>query len=127
MRLLLDTHAFIWLMDGDSKLSTNAQEAIDAEEWVYFSLVSFWEMAIKINLGKFQLKRPMVEYYNALDDSGIRLLTPDFLDVATVKDMSRHPHADPFDRMLIAQCWTHMLTMVTKDRVIPLYGVPVLW
>jgi PIN domain nuclease of toxin-antitoxin system len=67
MAYLLDTHAFLWYLLGDSNLGNKAKEAIDTKTDLYFSIASLWEMSIKINIGKLQLNRPFKDLYEELE------------------------------------------------------------
>lgn len=126
MRLLLDTHALIWLLEGDPRMRPHLVERIAGAETAFVSLVSHWEMAIKVGLEKLEIKGPLSDYFFRLKEFGLVSLAPSFEDVERLVSLPQH-HRDPFDRMLVAQAMTHGLTVVTKDQNIPLYGVPVLW
>lgn len=126
MRLLLDTHALIWLVEADSRLPLPVLRAIETAEGAFVSLASHWEMAIKLGIGKLDLRGPLADYFNLLEDWNLALLSPGFIDIERLVALPSH-HRDPFDRMLVAQAMTHGLTIVTKDPNIPRYGVPVLW
>jgi PIN domain nuclease of toxin-antitoxin system len=123
MRLLLDTHALLWWLTRDAKLSPAARAAIaDPDSEVAVSAASAWEMAIKSALGK--LKAPA--------DLGAQLARHQFTPLAiTVVHaleagaLPRH-HDDPFDRMLVAQARIEGLTLVTRDAWAVRYGVPTL-
>ncbi len=127
MVLLLDTHAFIWYLEGDAQLPGQLRQRLDAHaERVFISLVSFWEIAIKSSLGKLPLKHTFPDLRLLARVNNLVMLVPLFEDTQAVLALHHH-HRDPFDRMLVAQAMTHGLTIVTKDPFIPLYGVPVLW
>ena len=124
MKLLLDTHAFLWWLADDPKLQAAAREAvIDPKSVVYVSAVTLWEIAIKSRLGKLDA--------GSADLLG-EIAANDFLELPV---SSRHAllagslplhHDDPFDRMLIAQAWMEELTLVTRDGAFAAYGVPLL-
>ncbi len=123
MRLLLDTHALLWWLAGDRTLSREAQDGIaDAESFVAVSAASVWEIEIKRAAGR--LKAP--------DDIDTQLgangFAPIPISVAHAVRAARLPphHDDPFDRMLVAQAQLEGLTIVTRDKRIPLYGVATL-
>ncbi len=123
MRLLLDTHAFLWWQAGGSALASAARQAIEApDSVVYVSAASAWEMAIKRARGR--LESPM-DVAEALDASGFRELPISVVHAQSVGDLPPH-HADPFDRMLIAQAKLEGLTIVTRDPVFKAYRVPLL-
>lgn len=124
MRLLLDTHAFIWAVHRPQELSSAAADAIAASDNdVYFSTVVSWEIAIKRALGRM--------HFVEIDDDvlsmfGLRRLPVDLEHCGPLVSLEQH-HRDPFDRMLIAQAMVEGLTIVTRDRVFSDYDVPVLW
>ncbi|HEV2764271.1 MAG TPA: type II toxin-antitoxin system VapC family toxin [Pyrinomonadaceae bacterium] len=126
MRLLLDTHVFLWYISADKKLSEAVRDAVrDPANEVYLSVVSLWEAMIKHQLGKLPLPRPPGDYLPAQRTRhGISSLA---LDEASVTQLARLPaiHRDPFDRMLISQALEHGLTLVTVDDVFRSYSVTV--
>ena len=128
MRLLLDTVAFLWLAEDDARLSAVAREAIvDPANDVFLSAASAWEIAIKHGLGRLRLHMPPDEYVpeqrllHRIETLGID--EDATLQVGKLPDL----HRDPFDRLLIAQAIVHGLTIVTPDRLIRGYTVPILW
>ena len=128
MRLLLDTVAFLWLAEDDARLSAAAREAIvDPANDVFLSAASAWEIAIKHGLGRLRLHMPPDEYVpeqrllHRIETLGID--EDATLQVGKLPDL----HRDPFDRLLIAQAIVHGLTIVTPDRLIRGYTVPILW
>ena len=74
MKYLLDTHAFLWYLLGDAKLAIKAKDIIDGKENLYFSIVSLWEIAIKINIGKLQIHRPIQDLSQELQSINIHIL-----------------------------------------------------
>jgi PIN domain nuclease of toxin-antitoxin system len=128
MRLLLDTQAFLWWVDGASKLSRRARGAVgDSGNECLFSLASCWEMAIKLSLGKLRLDEPIGTFVPAqLAANRFSLLEIGFRHVARVANLPFR-HRDPFDGLLVAQALEEGLTVVTSDPVFPKYGVKRLW
>ena len=122
MRLLLDTHVLLWWLADDDRLSAAAREAVNVAAEVRFSVASVWEIAIKRALGRLEVPE---DYLEAVDASNIRLLPITGPHAEAAGALPRH-HDDPFDRMLVAQAWTEELTLVTADRRLPDYSVPVL-
>lgn len=123
MDLLLDTHAFIWWTAVDQRLAENVRAAIaDSENRVVVSAVSVWEISIKRASGKLTFQHDILQ---VLTRTGFDTLdiTPAHAD--TAGSLPLH-HADPFDRLLIAQARMEGLVLVTQDRQILAYGVPVL-
>jgi PIN domain nuclease of toxin-antitoxin system len=127
MRLLLDTHAFLWYISADAKLPAAHLAAIrDATNEVYLSAASVWEAVIKHGLGKLPLPSPPAEYLTRQRAAhGIAALP---IDEAAMVQLATLPplHRDPFDRILIAQALQGSLTIVTIDPVILAYSVPTL-
>ena len=128
MRLLLDTHAFLWWFAGNRRLSEAARRAIaDESNEVLVSAASAWEIATKYRLGKLLSAAAL-----ALDIPGT-IASQDFEELpVTVDDGARAgalpgPHSDPFDRMLIAQALSRNLTVVSIDERFDTYGVRRLW
>jgi PIN domain nuclease of toxin-antitoxin system len=128
MRLLLDTHVLIWLDIAKNRLSVAAQQAIqDRENSIYLSLVSVWEMQIKIQLGKLHLNASLSATLAAHQQTnGIQLLSMQLSYILALSQLPQHHH-DPFDRLLIAQAQVEGLTLVSNDAKIQQYSVPLLW
>lgn len=121
MRLLLDTHTFIW-WDAD-ELPPAARDAIVAADEVFVSAVSAWEIAIKAALGKMQANAPLAE---AVAEYGFAELPITLSHADAVRDLPAH-HSDPFDRLLAAQAIAEGLTLMTADRKLEPYRVLVHW
>jgi PIN domain nuclease of toxin-antitoxin system len=128
MRLLLDTHVFLWWTDSNPALSGPAQQAIgDEANDCFLSIVSCWEMAIKASLGKLRLSQSVEKFVaEQLAANGFQLLPVDFRHVAAVETLPFH-HRDPFDRLLVTQAFAEDLVLVTADSMMVKYGVSVLW
>ena len=127
MRLLLDTHAFLWFISGDRRLPEDVQGCIrDLDNEVYLSVVSIWESIVKHQLGRLSLPQPPNVYLPMQRQRHQIVSLP--LDEASVSQLVGLPriHRDPFDRMLICQAPEHEMTIVTVDAVICAYPVPVL-
>ena|ERR1043165_8657116 len=127
MRLLLDTHIFLWYISGDDRLPTAMKDAIrDPGNEAYLSVVSLWEAIIKHQLGKLPLPQPPARYLP--EQRRRHLITSLDVDEESVTRVAGLPslHRDPFDRLLICQAMRHGLTVVTVDPAIQSYPVPVL-
>ena len=123
MRLLLDTHAFLWWMEGGNALSAHARTAMESPaSVVYLSAASVWEMSIKRAKGR--LESP-ADVAGALDECGFRELSVSIEHAQSVGALPLH-HADPFDRILIAQAHIEGLTIVTRDPAFEAYDVSLL-
>lgn len=123
---LLDTHTFIWLAENDPKLPNDLRTLIDTADLVYISIVSLWEIAIKLQLGKLSLQQSYETIGAALKNSDILLLPISFDDTVQVRRLPLH-HRDPFDRMLIAQAINHTLTIASNDSKFDLYPIQRIW
>ena len=128
MRLLLDTHAFLWWVQDAPELSKKARANIaDPDNECLLSLASCWEIAIKVSLGKLTLPNPIERFVpEQLAANRFRQLDIGFRHVARVAGLTFH-HRDPFDRLLAAQALEETLTMVTADPVFRRYGVKRIW
>lgn len=115
MRLLLDTHIFIWAVTDSPKLSHEARRQILAADEVYVSAASIWEIAIKSGLGK--IEGDVVQMVSAIEGSGFLELPVTADHAARVADLPLH-HRDPFDRLLVAQAMMEPLTLLTADNVL---------
>ena len=123
MKLLLDTHVILWWQRDDRQLKKAARRAIATADVVWVSAVSGWEVAIKSALGRLRLDEPF-EVLIAADDFIQLPLT--LSHAHRLEHLAPH-HADPFDRMLVAQALTEGATIVSHDRALAPYGVPVIW
>ncbi len=128
MRLLLDTHTFLWFIGGDAALSPSARQLIeDPTNERLLSLASLWEMAIKVSLGRLTVPLPfttLVEehvYGNAIELFGI---APRHLDVLTTLPFC---HKDPFDRLIIAQGQAEDIPILSRDPAFDDYAIRRLW
>src|SRR5947209_10988460 len=119
MRLLLDTHSFLWFAEDDPRLSATARALIeDAANEVLLSLGSVWEIAIKVSRGKLQLDQPLltlVQQEVRLDGMVLLAITLDHL--AVVSTLPFH-HRDPFDRLLVAQAQVEAVPLVSVDTAL---------
>jgi PIN domain nuclease of toxin-antitoxin system len=120
--LLLDTQVALWWREN-RPFPADVRDAIARADLAYVSLASAWEVAIKVGAGKLRLPAPFEEGIRA---SGFTALPITFAHVEAVARLPHH-HGDPFDRMLIAQAQVDRLTLVTHDRRLEPYGVPILW
>lgn len=128
MKLLLDTHTFLWLVEGSPNLSAAAKAALtDPANDLFLSAASIWEMAIKSGNKKLALSDPLDAYVAkwaaAYHLSALPVL---FGHAQSVANLPPH-HKDPFDRLLIAQAALEGMTVVTSDGKFAPYGVPIIW
>jgi PIN domain nuclease of toxin-antitoxin system len=128
MKLLLDTHTFLWLVEGSPKLSPAAQAALaDPANELFLSVASVWELAIKIGNTKITLSEPLDVFVGKWTVTyQLALLPIDTPHALAVLGLPNH-HRDPFDRMLIAQSLVERMTLVSGDAKFAPYSVPILW
>lgn len=128
MNLLLDTHAFLWFIDGSARLSQRARELIeDQGNAKLVSVASLWEMGLKMSLGRLELAQPFVDLIpRQMELNGFGLLPVRISHIARIISLPFH-HRDPFDRMIVAQCVAEGLSVVSLDAVFDKYSVQRLW
>jgi PIN domain nuclease of toxin-antitoxin system len=127
MKILLDTHIFLWFISGDTQLSTDVRDAIrDPDNEVYLSAVSVWEAIVKYQLGKLPLPEHPETYLPKQRD--LHQIASLSLDESSVIQLAKLPslHRDPFDRMLICQALQNGLTIATVDTAVRAYSVNVM-
>ena len=122
-RLLLDTHVFLWWRADSRKLRAAARRAITAADVVFVSAATAWEAALKIALGRLRVPDTIEA---GVVDSGFEKLPIAFPHAEAAARLPPY-HADPFDRMLVAQAQIEGLTLVTHDRRLGRYEVELLW
>ena len=121
MRLLLDTHIFLWFITGDDRLSQYYRKTIEDADAVYLSVVSVWEVTVKYHLGKLPLPEvPNPWLLEQREQHGIESLALDERAVSRLSDLPSH-HKDPFDRLLVCQAIEKQLTLVTIDPIVERY------
>jgi len=126
MKLLLDTHIFLWYVAGDRRLEGAGRSAIENAEVVYLSVASVWEATIKYHVGKLPLPEPPHPWIAAQrEQHGIESLVIDEPTVAHLPKLELH-HRDPFDRILVCQAMEHGLTIVTVDPLLSKYPAKIL-
>jgi PIN domain nuclease of toxin-antitoxin system len=124
LRLLVDTHAALWLLAKDERLPPTAREMIyDRGVDCFLSAASVWEVAIKRRLGKL---RASAAFHIDLERHDIRGLPIYDRHAALVADLPLH-HKDPFDRLIVAQAMVEKLSILSADATLRAYDVPVLW
>jgi PIN domain nuclease of toxin-antitoxin system len=128
VKLLLDTHAFLWFILDDPQLSVKADALIsDPNNEIEISPASYWEIAIKVSIGKYSLPEPYEVFINreiATNDFRILHIVPKH--TAVVSMMPFH-HKDPFDRLLVAQAKVEGLAIISADAALDAYGITRLW
>ncbi len=128
MRVLLDTHAFLWWIEDSPHLSANAHGVIaDEDNEIVVSAASAWEIATKYRLGKLpEAEAVATNVAGCIADEGFEALAISVADAERAGRLPGH-HRDPFDRMIIAQALRHELAIVSVDATLDRYGVNRLW
>jgi len=128
MKVLLDTHAFIWLDTQPEKLSKTALEVCqNVDNQLYLSMASVWEMQIKVQLGKLDLRIPLAEMLKVQQqDNDLKVLSITLEHIYQLQSLPFH-HNDPFDRLIIAQNSLENMTLVSADGKFKNYDISVLW
>lgn len=126
MRLLLDTHVFLWYITGDRRVGSVVRRSIEYSDAAYLSVASVWEATIKYHLGKLPLPEPPHPWLTIQrEQHGIESLLIDESAVAYLSELQPH-HRDPFDRLIICQAIQHNLQVVTVDAIFSEYPISVL-
>jgi PIN domain nuclease of toxin-antitoxin system len=127
MNVLLDTHTFIWYIEGNAKLTQKARDVIEVSgDKIYLSIISLWEIAIKTGKKQLTLQNEFDDLLDVLNSLEIEILTITFADTQVYKNLPLH-HGDPFDRMIISQAINNSLTIVGCDQSFNDYPIPILW
>ncbi len=128
MRLLLDTHTFIWFVIGDPRIRPDLRERIANENnQKLLSKASVWEVAIKQSIGKLNFARPFRDVIEQqLATNGIDLLDISLAHIEIVASLPRH-HRDPFDRLIIAQGIVENLPIISADTIFDAYPIQRIW
>lgn len=127
MKLLLDTHAFLWFVDDSPALSARGKSFLEAENELFLSIGSLWEIAIKLRLGKLSVAMPteslMTEQLAANDIEILPISVPHLIQIST---LPLH-HRDPFDRLIIAQSIVERMPVVSADPAFDEYPIERFW
>ena len=128
MKLLLDTHTFLWFIMGNPNLSANGRVLIeDRANEKYLSVASLWEIAIKVSIGKLTISAPFdALILQQLSTNGFELLNLEVPHAAMLISLPFH-HRDPFDRLLIAQAMVEQMRIVSIDSALDAYQIQRLW
>ena len=128
MKLLFDTHAFLWWDSEPERLPAAILELCrDPNNLLLLSVASAWEIQVKTQLGKLQLKRPLAELIrDQRKVNHVRVLPVWLKHVLSLQELPLH-HRDPFDRLLIAQSRVEGATLLSRDALFHAYGIDVVW
>ena len=127
MNVLLDTHALLWFVAGDARLSSIARQTIEADETVnYISMASWWEIAVKCSIGKLTLDDPLDLFMKQRTSEGFRTLPLEPHHLYPLVELPFH-HRDPFDRLIICQSMVEKMSICTCDENFKRYPVSLIW
>lgn len=128
MSLLLDTQCWLWMVADPERLSPKARALVSSDEHeLFLSSASSWEIAIKCGLGKLELPAPPAEFVpTRMRLTGVSPLVVTHAHALAVGELPWH-HRDPFDRLLVAQAKAESLSLMTADRRLGAYDVPIVW
>jgi PIN domain nuclease of toxin-antitoxin system len=127
MKAILDTHAFLWALSGDARMSHHARDIFVNSSDLSLSMASVWEILIKVQTGKMKFPRPAGPYLlSKLAENRIEILPISIDHLLAYEHLPRH-HRDPFDRMLIAQSLEEDLPLITADPFFKRYPIQVVW
>lgn len=128
MKVLLDTHAFLWLITDDDRLSENARQTfLNTQNSLFFSAASLWEICIKKSLGKISLKEGWFQtIQEEMAINTIQWLPIEMTHCAEVTELPFH-HRDPFDRILIAQAIVEEMKIMSRDNRLAKYTIGLIW
>ena len=118
MRVLLDTHILLWCLADNPKLSNQARRLIENATEVYISAASYWELAIKIGLGKLEVD--LLEIRQAAEQSGFMEVPISSEHAIAILGLANH-HKDPFDRLIVATAITEPMRLITADKLVAQY------
>ncbi len=127
MKAILDTHAFLWWLAGDARMSRHARDTIARSSELLLSIASIWEILIKVQSGKLNFPRPAGPYLlSKMAENRIKTLPISVDHMLALERLPRH-HRDPFDRMLIAQSLEEDIPLVTADPMFERYPIRIIW
>lgn len=124
--ILLDTHAFIWLSEDDSNLPNATREVIEDTSNVFVSIASFWEISIKLTIGKISLQSDFNAIESRFNLTRFQLLSISIKDTIQLSQLPLN-HKDPFDRILIAQAMNRSIPLISRDSEFDHYPIQRVW
>lgn len=128
MNIILDTHVLLWILTDDRQLSKKSKQLFLSENSnIYVSVASIWEMAIKVSIGKLNLRTSLKDFIKKqIEGNDIRVLSVETRDILPVETLPFH-HKDPFDRLIISQCMSRDYRVLSADKVFDKYPVKRVW
>lgn len=127
MPFLLDTHAFLWFVSGDSQLPASIRTKIeDISQPCFLSSASLWEIAIKQQIGKLTIAITLQELFDYIERNQIEIIQITYEHLLCLSGLPAH-HSDPFDRLIVAQAITEDLVLISRDKGLKKYKVKQQW
>ena len=127
MKIILDTHTFLWFINDSPELSNSAAELIESDVDLWISIASLWEISIKVNLNKLELPDDFKKFIpHQIDINNIEILPINLQHLIVLTKLPLH-HRDPFDRLLIAQAIAEEVPIISIDKKFDLYEVNRQW
>jgi len=127
MPYLLDTHAFLWFVSGDKKLPKEIKELVkNVNESCFISIASFWEITIKVQLGKLKLGLSIEELFEFTSRNKIEIIDINSEHLIELMNLP-FMHSDPFDRLIVSQGISENLILISKDSELNKYGIKLIW
>jgi PIN domain nuclease of toxin-antitoxin system len=123
---LIDTHVFIWLAEDDPNLPLAIRDTLENTDNVFVSIASFWEISIKLKIGKLSLCDDFNNIETRFRETRFKLLSITLKDTIQLYNLPLH-HKDPFDRILVSQAINHSLILVSRDQALDDYPIQRLW
>ena len=130
MRALLDTHAFLWWVEGDERVTDRVRQVVlDDSNEVFFSVVSAWEIVVKMKLKRLVVPDDVPSFVREeIAWYGFHVLPMSMEHALRVYELPDHPrHKDPFDRLMVAQALAENMSLISNDQVLDHYGVTRIW
>ncbi|MDQ1352863.1 MAG: hypothetical protein QG657_3169 [Acidobacteriota bacterium] len=127
MKYIIDTHAFIWYAVGDARVSSKVIGVLESDIEKFISIVSIWEMAIKVNIGHLEFKNSFDDVVsNQIDLLNYRILNINLEHLFKLSTLELH-HRDPFDRLIISQALVEKIPIISVDEKFDKYGIERIW
>ncbi len=127
MKLLLDTHTFLWFINNSPQLSIDAKNLIESDVDLLLSIASLWEIAIKVSIGKLTIPNTYDQFIpQQVQLNDMEVLPISLAHLAVVTTLPFH-HRDPFDRLLIAQAMVEKMSIISADEIFDSYGISRIW
>ena len=128
MKYLIDTHTLIWIVTNNHRLSDNAKSLyLNSENEIFVSMVSIWELAIKISLRKMSIQKTLKDFINEdIMDNDIKILNINTHHICNLENLPFY-HRDPFDRLIITQSVSESIPVISSDKIFDLYPIRRIW